>query len=69
MDGSVYGPVAIPFQPYESLLYLKCSGEFLNNPDLDNGGVRMPEDNRSFFDENPEKLNLIYNWIADGCLE
>ena len=69
MMGSSNGAVVVPFKPYESLLYIKCSGEFLSNPDLGDGGNRMPEDNRDYFDENPEDLELIYNWINDGCLE
>ena len=69
MAGSSNGPIVTPFKPNESLLYIKCSGEFLENPDLDHGGNRMPEDDRDYFDENPEDLELIYNWINDGCLE
>ena len=69
MMGSSNGAVVVPFKPYESLLYTKCSGEFLSNPDLGDGGNRMPEDDRDYFDENPEELELIYNWINDGCLE
>ena len=69
MMGSSNGAVVVPFKPYESLLYTKCSGDFLSNTDLGDGGNRMPEDNRDYFDENPEDLELIYNWINDGCLE
>ena len=69
MTGSENGPVAIPFQPFESLLYVKCTPEFLENPDLISGGDRMPQNNESFFDDNPEKLQLIYDWIMGGCLE
>ena len=69
MTGSENGPVAIPFQPLESLLYVKCTPEFLENPDLISGGDRMPQNNESFFDDNPEKLQLIYDWIMGGCLE
>ena len=69
MAGSENGPVAIPFEPYESLIYVKCTPEFLQNSDLTAGGVRMPKENESFFDDNPEKLQLIYDWIKTGCLE
>jgi len=69
MSGSSNGPIVVPFKPYESLLYIKCSGDFLNNTDLDQGGNRMPEDNRDYFDEYPKDLELIYNWILDGCVE
>ena len=69
MTGSENGPVAIPFEPNESLLYIKCTPEFLENPDLISGGDRMPQNNESFFDDNPEKLQLIYDWIMGGCLE
>ena len=60
MAGSENGPVVVPFEPYESLLYVKCTPEFLENPDLISGGDRMPQNNESFFDDNPEKLQLIF---------
>ena len=69
MSGSINGPVVIPYEPYQSLLYIKCTPEFLQNSDLSTGGVRMPKDNESFFDNNPEKLQLIHDWISDGCIE
>ena len=69
MAGSENGPVVVPFEPYESLLYVKCTPEFLENPELISGGDRMPQNNESFFDDNPEKLQLIYDWIMGGCLE
>ena len=69
MSGSENGPVVIPFEPYESLLYVKCTPQFLENSSLITGGDRMPKDNESFFDNNPEKLRLIYDWIVGGCLE
>ena len=69
MAGSENGPVIVPFEPYESLLYVKCTADFLQNSDLITGGDRMPKSNESFFDDNPEKLQLIYNWIMSGCLE
>ena len=69
MSGSINGPVVIPFEPYQSLLYIKCTSEFLQNSDLSTGGVRMPKENESFFDDNPEKLQLIKDWIKDGCIE
>ena len=68
MAGSENGPVVVPFEPYESLLYVKCTADFLQNSDLITGGDRMPKSNESFFDDNPEKLQLIYNWIIGGCL-
>ena len=69
MAGSENGPVVIPFEPYESLLYVKCTPGFLENSALITGGDRMPKENESFFDDNPEKLQLIYNWIMGGCLK
>jgi len=69
MVGSENGPVVIPFKPHESLLYVKCTPEFLENSSLITGGDRMPKENESFFDDNPEKLQLIYDWIMGGCLE
>ena len=69
MAGSENGPVVVPFEPYESLLYVKCTPEFLENSTLITGGDRMPKENESFFDDNPEKLQLIYDWIMGGCLE
>ena len=69
MSGSINGPVVIPFEPYQSLLYIKCTPEFLQNSELNTGGERMPKENESFFDNNPEKLQLIHDWIKDGCIE
>lgn len=69
MAGSENGPVVVPFEPYESLLYVKCTPEFLENSTLITGGDRMPKENESFFDDNPEKLQIIYDWIMGGCLE
>lgn len=69
MSGNMNGPVAVPFKPLDSPLYTKCTPDFLANPSLNNGGSRMPEDNETFFDQYPEKLELIYNWIYFGCLE
>tara|TARA_B000000437_G_C11631391_1_gene299668 strand:- start:128 stop:559 length:432 start_codon:yes stop_codon:yes gene_type:complete len=62
MLGSQHGPVVVPFEPEQSLLYTKCSGEHT-------GGERMPQDDMNFFDDKPEKLQLIYDWIHFGCLE
>ncbi len=69
MSGNMNGPVTVPFKPLDSPLYTKCTPDFLANPSLNNGGSRMPEDNETFFDQYPEKLELIYNWIYFGCLE
>ena len=69
MSGNMNGPVAVPYKPLDSPLYTKCTPDFLANPSLNNGGSRMPEDNETFFDQYPEKLELIYNWIYFGCLE
>ena len=69
MSGNMNGPVAVPFKPLDSPLYTKCTPDFFANPSLNNGGSRMPEDNETFFDQYPEKLELIYNWIYFGCLE
>ena len=62
MAGSIHGPVVKPYYPEESLLYLKCT-------DAPISGDRMPHDNPNFFINKPEKLQLLYDWIQDGCLE
>tara|TARA_B100000614_G_C14479173_1_gene465955 strand:+ start:433 stop:918 length:486 start_codon:yes stop_codon:yes gene_type:complete len=62
MLGSQNGPVVVPFDPENSLLYTKCSGEHVD-------GDRMPQDNVNFFDNHPDKLQMIYDWILQGCLE
>jgi len=62
MAGSIHGSVVIPYNPEESLLYLKCT-------DAQVSGERMPHDNQDFFVNKPEKLQLLYDWIQDGCLE
>ena len=62
MLGSQNGPIVIPFDPENSVLYTKCSGEHTD-------GDRMPQDNLNFFDSHPDKLQLIYDWILYGCLE
>ena len=53
MLGSQHGPIVVPFEPEQSLLYTKCSGEHTE-------GERMPQDDLNFFDDKPEKLQLIY---------
>ena len=62
MLGSQHGPIVVPFEPEQSLLYTKCSGEHTE-------GERMPQDDLNFFDNKPEKLQFIYDWIHFGCLE
>ena len=62
MLGSQHGPIVVPFEPEQSLLYTKCSGAHTE-------GERMPQDDLNFFDDKPEKLQLIYDWIYFGCLE
>ena len=62
MLGSQNGSVVVPFEPEQSLLYNKCSGEHTE-------GERMPQYDLDYFDEHPEKLQLIYDWIYFGCLE
>ena len=62
MAGSIHGSVVEPYNPEESLLYLKCT-------DAPISGDRMPHDNPDFFVNKPEKLQLLYDWIQDGCLE
>ena len=62
MSGSQNGSMVTPYEPEQSLLYTKCSGEH-------SSGQRMPQDDLTFFDEHPEKLKLIYDWIYFGCLE
>ena len=68
MAGSMNGSVVTPFKPFESLLYIKCTENFLENSNLNAGGRRMPEDNPDYFEENPEKLKLIFDWIDQGCI-
>ena len=62
MLGSQHGPVVVPYEPEQSLLYTKCSGEHT-------GGERRPQDDMTLFDDKPEKLQVIYDWIHFGCLE
>ena len=62
MLGSQNGPIVVPFDPENSLLYTKCSGDHID-------GDRMPQDNVNFFDNRPDKLQMIYDWILQGCLE
>ena len=69
MAGSMNGPVVTPFKPFESLLYIKCTENFSENLSLNNAGKRMPEDNPDYFEENPEKLKLIFDWIDQGCIK
>ena len=56
MLGSQNGSVVVPFEPDQSLLYTKCSGEHTE-------GERMPQDDLDYFDEHPEKLQLILSLI------
>ena len=69
MAGSMNGSVVTPFKPFESQLYIKCTENFLENSNLNAGGRRMPEDNPDYFEENPEKLKLIFDWIDQGCIK
>lgn len=69
ITGSINGPVVVPFKPFESLLYIKCTEDFPENSTLSAAGLRMPEDSPDYFDNNPEKLKLIFDWIDQGCLE
>ena len=46
MLGSQNGSVVVPFEPEQSLLYTKCSGEHTK-------GERMPQDDLDYFDELP----------------
>ena len=62
MLGSQHGPIASPFEPENSLLYTKCAGTQAS-------GERMPQDDTTFFNNHPDKLDLIYDWIYFGCLE
>lgn len=62
MLGSINGPIVIPYEPESSLLYTKSAG-------LHSMGDRMPYDDNNFFDREPDKLQLIYDWILYGCLE
>jgi len=62
MYGSQNGAIVIPFEPQQSLLYTKCSGGSIE-------GERMPQDDTTYFDIHPEKLQLIFDWIYFGCLE
>ena len=62
MAGSQNGQVVIPNDPINSMLYLKCAGEHST-------GDRMPQGSPNYFDNNSEKLRLIYDWINFGCIE
>ena len=62
MAGSQNGQVVIPNDPINSLLYLKCAGEH-------SSGDRMPQGSPNYFDNNPDKLQLIHDWINSGCIE
>ena len=62
MAGSQNGQVVIPNDPINSMLYLKCAGEH-------SAGDRMPQGSPIYFDNNPDKLQLIYDWINFGCIE
>tara|TARA_A100001011_G_scaffold369238_1_gene424367 strand:- start:11 stop:418 length:408 start_codon:yes stop_codon:yes gene_type:complete len=62
MAGSQNGQVVIPNDPINSLLYLKCAGEH-------SSGDRMPQGSPNYFDNNPDKLQLIHDWISLGCIE
>ena len=62
MAGSQNGQVVIPNDPINSMLYLKCAGEHFT-------GDRMPQGSPNYFDNNPDKLQLIYDWINLGCTE
>ena len=62
MAGSQNGQVVIPNDPINSLLYLKCAGEH-------SSGDRMPQGSPNYFDNNPDKLQLIHDWISFGCIE
>ena len=62
MLGSIHGPIVIPFEPENSLLYTKSAGIHVS-------GERMPQDDTTFFNNHPDKLDLIHDWIYFGCLE
>ena len=62
MLGSIHGPIVTPFEPENSLLYTKSAGIHVS-------GERMPQDDTTFFNNHPDKLDLIHDWIYFGCLE
>ena len=62
MLGSQHGPIVTPYEPENSLLYTKSAGTHLS-------GERMPQDDTTFFNNHPDKLDLIHDWIYFGCLE
>ena len=46
-----------------SYLYLKITGS------AGISGDRMPQNNQTYFDNNPNELQLIIDWISEGALE
>ena len=61
MAGSQNGQVVVPNDPINSMLYLKCAGEH-------SVGDRMPQGSPNNFDNYPDNLQLIYDWINFGCI-
>ena len=53
MAGSIHGSVVVPYNPEESLLYLKCT-------DAQVSGERMPHDNQDFFVINLLSKHHLY---------
>lgn len=58
---SDHGPVITPYDGENSVLVQKLG----SNPPF---GSRMPRDNPSYFDNHPEELQTIKDWIDAGAL-
>jgi hypothetical protein len=62
MAGGNHGDLVVPFDADNSILAQKIQ----SNPPF---GSRMPKNNQSYFDNNPDELQLIIDWINEGASE
>ncbi len=62
MTGGNHGEVVTPFDADNSILVQKLQP----NPPF---GDRMPRNNQSYFDDHPDELQLIIDWINEGASE
>ncbi|MFQ6608296.1 MAG: T9SS type A sorting domain-containing protein [Fidelibacterota bacterium] len=62
MTGGSHGEVIIAFDAENSILAQKIQSD----PPF---GSRMPQNNPTYFDEHPEELQLIIDWINEGAAE
>jgi len=60
MAGGNHGDLVVPFDADNSILAQKIQ----SNPPF---GSRMPKNNQSYFDNNPDELQLIIDWINEGA--